>query len=612
MAAMPNNPRRPRLAAIQALSRRMRRDHRILAALVLPLMIFAFVALPSADASSGVDVSASNIVAEVGGASSFTVRLSSAPSETVYVALITASGVVAGLTLGDSSGLPADVDEPGRRVVLRFTSDNWNVAQTATVHALSAGATTVMVVRYDPSNQIVVLAATIAVTIETLTLGGAFVTSLDDAVARAGQGSAVPLQYAALSDVGFSGVQADDVTNPLTAGASVVFVVDDSGSMDGDWPEVRTALTMVSNATAANAKVALIAFGTVPTTLFPLTTQASSVWTTAFAASKWSGDQAYLNGLTPIQSFGGYKGGTEYEPALTAAKTLLDADTAMSKKIVFMTDAQNPRPDIVTAIQAAGIVIDTIYFGNHYAAHKPDLEQMATDTAGTHTIVEKPSTGTVNSDDPAPVAIETILKDSTAANMTTLYLLDVSFSLHQTRATWSAGHYRTFLFAMTALADHLTDTVTTARAGAARFLGKNELTQLVYARVGGTAEMVPLNSILSPYSLPTSFATGGQFAYRDRLRGNTGSTDLDHALSQAYDDIVADTTNTARRVVLITDGITTNKPTAATIAKYNSTTNGVCLTVVAWGSHADRVYLKTLADMVTACNSFLVASEPTP
>ena len=585
-------------------------------------MIFAVVALPSADASSSIDVSASNIVAEVGGASSFTVRLSSAPGATVYVALITASGGVAGLTLGDSSDTPASVGEPGRRVVLRFTTSNWNVAQTATVYAIAAGATTVMVVRYDPSDLSTALVATVGVEIEPRqqTLGDVFVASMVDAIQRTEQSIGVPppsslfdavVGGSAIPNLPAQGQQQEELQQ-LT-GTSVVYVVDDSGSMDGDWPEVRAALTTVSNATAANAKVALIAFGTVPTTLFPLTAQASSVWTTAFTTSKWSGDQAYLNGLTPIQSFGGYKGGTEYEPALTAAKALLDADTAMSKKIVFMTDAQNPRPDIVTAIQDAGIVIDTIYFGNHYTEHKPALEKMATDTTGTHTIVEKPSTGTVNSDDPAPVAIETILKDSTAANMTTLYLLDVSFSLHQTRATWSAGHYRTFLFAMTALADHLTDTVTTARAGAARFLGKNELTQLVYARVDGTAEMVPLNSLSSPYSLPTSFATGGQFAYRDRMRGNTGSTDLDHALSQAYDDILADTTNTARRVVLITDGITTNKPTAATIAKYNSTTNGVCLTVVAWGSHADRVYLKTLADAVTTTGcgtTFQIATEP--
>ena len=45
---------------------------------------------------------------------------------------------------------------------------------------------------------------------------------------------------------------------------SIVYVIDDSGSMDGDFPEVRTALKAVRGEAMPNTKVALIAFGTDP------------------------------------------------------------------------------------------------------------------------------------------------------------------------------------------------------------------------------------------------------------------------------------------------------------------------------------------------------------
>ena len=586
-------------------------------------MIFAIVALPSADASSGIDVSASNVVAEVGGASSFTVRLSSAPSETVYVALITASGGVAGLTLGDSSSTPADGGEPGRRVVLRFTTSNWNVAQTATVHAIAAGATTVMVVRYDPSDLSTALVARVAVEIEPRqpTLGEVFVASMVDAIQRTEQSIGAHTSPLFDAVVGGSATpnlpaqgQQQEELQQLT-GTSVVYVVDDSGSMDSDWPEVQTALAAVRDMTGVtDTKVALIAFGSVPTQLFGLTDHASAPWNTTL--SGYADHQTYLNSLNPITAFGGYKGGTYYVPALTAAKTLLDADTtAATKKIVFMTDGQNDDPrDDDGAPDLTGIVVDTVYFGNHFTDNVDDLMTIATETSGMYRAVAKPATGTTNTPPVTAQALDTILKSKALADTTTLYLFDVSFSLHPVRRITNDTRFHHMQLAMLEVQKQVAG-ISNARVGLARFMGKNELTMTITIELDGGPTMMPLNQWQSPYSRRVDYQSGTALVVGAAMdfRGGTGSTDLDNALSSAYDDIRADTVaSTTKRVVLITDGITTNKPTTATIAKYDTTGASVCLDVVAVGAHADRVYLKALAEMVTACNSFSVASDPTP
>lgn len=66
---------------------------------------------------------------------------------------------------------------------------------------------------------------------------------------------------------------------------SVVYVVDDSASMDADFREVRTALKAVRDETMANTKVALIAFGTKFKVLFGLTDYLSAPGTTTSTRS---------------------------------------------------------------------------------------------------------------------------------------------------------------------------------------------------------------------------------------------------------------------------------------------------------------------------------------
>ena len=63
----------------------------------------------------------------------------------------------------------------------------------------------------------------------------------------------------AQADRGLVRGAADDATT-----TSIVYVADDSASMDGDFREVRTALEAVRDEEMDNTKVALIAFGTVP------------------------------------------------------------------------------------------------------------------------------------------------------------------------------------------------------------------------------------------------------------------------------------------------------------------------------------------------------------
>ena len=163
---------------------------------------------------------------------------------------------------------------------------------------------------------------------------------------------------------------------------SIVYVIDDSGSLDGDYPEVRTALKDVRGTTMASTKVALIAFGTDATTVFGLTDHSTDATTGPWTDAR-------------INAFGGKLGGTFYSSPLENAKALLDADGATTtKKIIFLTDAQAPRPSVIDNIVSANaangatdvdIVVDTIGFGDYYLSENFEvIEEIATDTGGTY------------------------------------------------------------------------------------------------------------------------------------------------------------------------------------------------------------------------------------
>ena len=384
---------------------------------------------------------------------------------------------------------------------------------------------------------------------------------------------------------------------------SIVYVVDDSGSMDGDFPEVRAALRLVRGSTMANTKVALIAFGHDPKRVFGLTDHSTDATT-----GPWT--------ETRIDSFGGRLGGTEYEAPLENAKALLDADDADTKRIILLTDAQSNvlefitgwhylvPPDAVKEIKDAGITVDTIGFGEHFSVNFDGLEQIATGTGGEHREVTKPSQGTTNEPSVTEKSIADILKGAVADNTATLFLVDHSASFRRIwKDEWdrdiSAVDYDYTLIdeALNAAATKAADASGTGRqVGLATFLGESAYISHPKARSPHPKYKVIHGIGSSSLSMPDPLD----------LRGG-GSTDIDHALQQAYSTLSKVTADN-KRVVLITDGISAVDAQDSTLDSYKEEDAPVTLDVVAWSDHADRVQLKAWAD--SAGGNFSVAKSP--
>ena len=361
---------------------------------------------------------------------------------------------------------------------------------------------------------------------------------------------------------------------------SIVYVIDDSGSMDGDYPEVRTALTDVRATAMADTKVALIAFGTSAETIFGLTDHSTDQTTGPWTDAR-------------IKDFGGKRGGTYYRPPLVSAKALLDADTvATTKKIIFLTDAQASRPTAtVQEIDDADIIVDTIGFGDQYSDNFDVIEAIATDTGGVYKAVAKPLTGTTNTPAVTATAMSDILKDKVADNTATLFLVDYSLSVYE-------GNEDILHPALTAAATKAGDSGGTGRqVGLATFLGETTLfadPPMLY-RADHFRKYHVINSVGS-----------SSLSMDDGTFYSTGSTDIDHALQQAYSAITDSTvTATSKRVVLITDGISAAEVQQSPTLDNFKNNSSVTLDVVAWGGHADRVQLKSWAN--SASGNFNVA-----
>lgn len=346
---------------------------------------------------------------------------------------------------------------------------------------------------------------------------------------------------------------------------SIVYVVDDSGSMDGDFREVRAALEEVRDSTMERTKVALIAFGTITKTLFELTEHSTAPWD------------------AHIDSFGGKLGGTFNAAPLRDAKALLDADAADTKKIVFLTDAQASYPsDEMEAIKASSIVVDTVAFGDQFSDHFTVLQRIASETGGSYRAVPKPSQGTTNDPAVPARAMSAILQESVASSTATLFLIDTSFSMRGTALTSLNREYKlasALSAAWTAAAD---EDITDAQIGMAGFLGETILSQ--------NAALAPF---VPDYKVHASIGGPEPDTVALLYLGVTGSTDIDNALREAYATI-SDVSAENRRVVLISDGISSVEVQDSTLSQYSD--DGVFLDVVAWGAHADRVLLKSWAD----------------
>ncbi len=346
---------------------------------------------------------------------------------------------------------------------------------------------------------------------------------------------------------------------------SIVYVVDDSGSMDGDFREVRAELEEVRNSTMTGTKVALIGFGTSTKILFELTEHSDAPWD------------------AHIGSFGGKLGGTFNPAALQSAKALLDADNADAKKIVFFTDAQASYPaDEMEAIRASGIVVDTVAFGDQFSDHFTVLQRIADETGGSYRAVPKPSQGTINDPAVTPRAMSAILPESVASNTATLFLVDTSYSMRGTAVSPISQEMEIASALSTAWAAAAAENVTDAHIGMAGFLGETILSE---SRL--FAQFVP------EYKVHASIGGPEPDTVALLYLGVTGSTDIDNALREAYTTVsVASAEN--KRVVLVSDGISSVEVQDSTLSQYSD--NGVILDAVAWGAHADRVALKSWAD----------------
>ena len=388
--------------------------------------------------------------------------------------------------------------------------------------------------------------------------------SLKDAIrrARAQGNSQFQLNAAGGSSQGLFNANSSQNT------ASVVYVIDDSGSMDGDYPEVRAALRAVRDTNAPNVKTALITFGQNHYTRFGLTNHATAPWN------------------KHINTLGGFLGGTIYDPPMEAAKDMLIADSASVKKIVFMSDGQSSyETSVINQIKSAGIIIDTVAFGTEVTEtgallyNFTELKKIATDAGGSYRLVRAAaSSGTTNSPKVTPRDYGSIFTQWVKADNTTLYLIDSSFSMTTPRWFWLYS-----AIGLVEVADMVyCENIRTSRTALARFIGRSEA------------------SSVTPYYLVTDFEAGwdhlgsGFLPYDQRkiFAPLAGSSGIDQALKSAYTEI-SDQPGATRQVVLITDGITPSPATASTIKLY--TDANILIHTVATGTRADRVYLKKLA-----------------
>ena len=209
----------------------------------------------------------------------------------------------------------------------------------------------------------------------------------------------------------FTPKQDQDPQDPQST--SIVYVIDDSGSMDGDFPEVRAALEEIRDTDMPNTKVGLIAFGSWTNTVFGLTEHSSSVWT----------DQR-------IKVFGAKMAGTIYTHPLNQAVSMLRGDDADIKKIIFLTDAQHQVPGRPTSLMYwLGITMDGVAFGNHFKDKFDSLKGAAHSTGGQYRMIVKPLQGTTNDPAVTTKALSEILPESVADDTATLFLVDYSGSI---------------------------------------------------------------------------------------------------------------------------------------------------------------------------------------
>jgi Mg-chelatase subunit ChlD len=125
---------------------------------------------------------------------------------------------------------------------------------------------------------------------------------------------------------------------------ALVIVVDRSGSMMGAKMEgVRDGVGRIAAGLPAGTELAVIAFDTTPVVVVPLTADREVIAT----------------GVAGLE----VGGGTQFLPALVAARELLGASSAPRKHVVFLSDgeaAYDGVEDAARALAAGGATVSTI------------------------------------------------------------------------------------------------------------------------------------------------------------------------------------------------------------------------------------------------------------
>lgn len=167
----------------------------------------------------------------------------------------------------------------------------------------------------------------------------------------------------------------------LVDNVTVVYVVDDSGSMTEKLPPLHQALHEVAHKHTENSEVAVMRFGDVRELLFDFTEPAAADWDGA------------------IPSFTADSGGTNLYQALMEALDVmptrptciehrrwlvLKEEVCRERRIVLMSDGQASDPhlaqDAMTVLALSSIPVDTVAFGAD--ADRNGLRNIADATGG--------------------------------------------------------------------------------------------------------------------------------------------------------------------------------------------------------------------------------------
>jgi uncharacterized protein with von Willebrand factor type A (vWA) domain len=127
---------------------------------------------------------------------------------------------------------------------------------------------------------------------------------------------------------------------------TIIFVVDDSGSMSSEVLKMQEALQKMQEKLTVNAQVSMLLFGDSHTTLFNFTDPAAAPWEYAIGEIKAE------------------HGGTDINLAMQTAFDSIKDEPNVNKRIVLLSDGHGfIDAATIATIAGANIPVDTVAFG---------------------------------------------------------------------------------------------------------------------------------------------------------------------------------------------------------------------------------------------------------